>query len=37
MMIIETVKESMPEWDVVLEQIHKANANVDAPKRKERQ
>jgi hypothetical protein len=26
MMIIETVEESMPEWDVVLEQIHKANA-----------
>jgi hypothetical protein len=27
MMIIETVEESMPEWDVVLEQIHKANDN----------
>jgi len=25
MMIIETVEESMPEWDVVLEAIHEAN------------
>jgi hypothetical protein len=32
MMIIETVEESMPEWDVVLEQIHKANSILCPPK-----
>jgi hypothetical protein len=33
MMIIETVEESMPEWDLVLEQIHKANESSASDRR----